>query len=285
VNPGGEPERDETGLPPVHIEIPDDARELDRDVQAYYREQRAARRQRRRRRVRGSLAKDGIVLPLLACCLILALITGTLLTVFTATSDQNLAGVSGHSTGRPTTGGAASGPAAAGAPSAGASQASPGTAAPSARRAGAAHAGVASTPAVLAGVLPQTSIVVNGQAPVQVQNLSRTMLVLLPAHCNCSTTVSWLIGIATGAHARTYLVYTASTKADVKRLSQQLDSQTRARASLALEPQNLLRSSILGSLPGHGLAAILVGVGGHVHDAAGFSPSDDPTKIIQALTH
>ncbi len=113
MNPGGEPERDETGLPPVDIEIPDDARELDRDVQAYYREQRAARRQQRRQRVRGSLAKDGIVLPLLACCLILALITGTLLTVFTATSDQNLARLpgSGRAAGS-TPGGAATGPAA-----------------------------------------------------------------------------------------------------------------------------------------------------------------------------
>ena len=144
---------------------------------------------------------------------------------------------------------------------------------------------MASTPAVLAGVLPQTTIVVNGQTPVQVQNLSHAMLVLLPAHCNCGTTVSWLISVATGAHARTYLIYTARTEADVKRLSQRLDSQTRAQASLALEPQNLLRASIPGSLLGHGLAAILVGVGGSVHDAARFSPSDDPTKMIQALTH
>src|SRR5580700_8380776 len=95
VNPGGEPERDETGLPPVDIEIPDDARELDRDVQAYYRELRAQRRHQRGLRTRGSLAKDGILLPLLACCLILALITGTLLTVFTATSDQIVPGPAG----------------------------------------------------------------------------------------------------------------------------------------------------------------------------------------------
>jgi len=87
VNSGGEPERDETGLPPVDIEIPDDARELDRDVQAYYREQRALRRHLRSVRLRNTLSRDGIVLPLLACCLILALITGTLLTVFTAASD------------------------------------------------------------------------------------------------------------------------------------------------------------------------------------------------------
>ena len=87
MNSGGEPERDETGLPPVDIEIPDDARELDRDVQAYYREQRALRRHLRSVRLRNTLSRDGIVLPLLACCLILALITGTLLTVFTAASD------------------------------------------------------------------------------------------------------------------------------------------------------------------------------------------------------
>src|SRR5215469_6258971 len=94
VNPGGEPERNDTGLPPVDIEIPDDARELDRDVQAYRRELRATRRSERRGRWHRSLGKDGVALPLLACCLILALITGTLLTVFTATSS-NLPGGSG----------------------------------------------------------------------------------------------------------------------------------------------------------------------------------------------
>ena len=41
VNLGGEPERDDSGLPPVDIVVPDDARELERDVQAYRREQRA----------------------------------------------------------------------------------------------------------------------------------------------------------------------------------------------------------------------------------------------------
>jgi hypothetical protein len=93
VNPGGEPERDDTGLPPVDIEVPDDARELDRDVQAYYREQRARRRQQRSHRIHGVLARDSMVVPLLICCLVFALVSGTLLTLFTATSiDQNLPG-------------------------------------------------------------------------------------------------------------------------------------------------------------------------------------------------
>src|ERR1700733_12266153 len=51
VSPGGGPDRDDAGLPPVDVEIPDDARELDRDVQAYRREQRAERRRRRSRRL------------------------------------------------------------------------------------------------------------------------------------------------------------------------------------------------------------------------------------------
>ena len=84
MNIGGEPERDDYGLPPVDIEIPDDARELDRDLQAYRRELRAQRRLRLVRRLGGPLARDGMVLPLLASCLALTLLIGTLLTMFTA---------------------------------------------------------------------------------------------------------------------------------------------------------------------------------------------------------
>src|ERR1017187_10068494 len=84
VNLGGEPERDDFGLPPVDIEIPDDARELDRDVQAYHRELRAHRRRMRARRLHGPLTRDGMVLPLLGGCLVLALIPGTLLPLFPA---------------------------------------------------------------------------------------------------------------------------------------------------------------------------------------------------------
>jgi hypothetical protein len=83
VNTGGDPERDEYGLPRVDVEIPDDARELDREIQAYYRELRAQRRHRRLRRLGGPLLRDSMVLPLLASCLALTLLTGTLLTMFT----------------------------------------------------------------------------------------------------------------------------------------------------------------------------------------------------------
>jgi hypothetical protein len=84
VNRGGDPERDDYGLPPVDIEIPDDARELERDIQAYRRELRMQRRHRLARRLGGPLTRDGMVLPLLASCLALTLLAGTLLTMFTA---------------------------------------------------------------------------------------------------------------------------------------------------------------------------------------------------------
>src|SRR5437870_3033516 len=82
VNIGGDPGRDDYGLPPVDVEIPDDARELDRDVQAYHRELRAQRWRRRTRRLAAPLTRDGMVMPLLAGCLALTLLAGTLLTVF-----------------------------------------------------------------------------------------------------------------------------------------------------------------------------------------------------------
>jgi hypothetical protein len=81
VEPGNDPGRDEYGLPPADIEIPDDARDLDRDVQAYYREVRARRRHVRIRRLTGPLTRHGMVLPLVAACLALTLLTGSLLTV------------------------------------------------------------------------------------------------------------------------------------------------------------------------------------------------------------
>ena len=83
MNAGGDPGRDDYGLPPVDIEVPDDARELAGDVQAYHRELRAQRRRHLAQRFYGPLTRDGMVLPLLAGCLALTLLAATLLTVFT----------------------------------------------------------------------------------------------------------------------------------------------------------------------------------------------------------
>jgi hypothetical protein len=83
VNPGAEPGRDDSGLPPVGIEIPDDARELDRDVIAYRRERRALRRRARMQRALRPFRGHGAILPLIASCVALSMLAGAMLSVFT----------------------------------------------------------------------------------------------------------------------------------------------------------------------------------------------------------
>jgi hypothetical protein len=83
-----EPERDDGSLPPVNIVIPDDARELDRDVLAYRRELRAQRRRQRLLRMLRPFNRSGLggptaIVPLIALCLALALVGGALLSVVT----------------------------------------------------------------------------------------------------------------------------------------------------------------------------------------------------------
>jgi hypothetical protein len=85
-----EPERDDGSLPPANIVIPDDARELDRDVLAYHREMRALRRRQRALRLlrpfnRAGLGGPTAIVPLIALCLALALVGGALLSVVTMT--------------------------------------------------------------------------------------------------------------------------------------------------------------------------------------------------------
>ena len=68
-----EPGRDDGNLPPVNIVIPDDARELDRDVLAYRRELRAKRRRQRLMRLLRPFRTLGFgghaaIIPLIATC-------------------------------------------------------------------------------------------------------------------------------------------------------------------------------------------------------------------------
>jgi hypothetical protein len=83
VNPGGGSGWDE---PPLDIQIPDDARELDRDVLAYHREMRARRRRNRLRRLArpfAPFAAHGSIMPLLASILAVCLVAGAMLSVAT----------------------------------------------------------------------------------------------------------------------------------------------------------------------------------------------------------
>lgn len=225
VNLGGEPDRDDSGLPPVDIEIPDDARELDRDVQAYHRELRAQRRQMRIGRLQGPLTRDGLVLPLLAGFLAMVLISGVLLTVFTA----------GQS-GAPRQ------------PSAQASNASispvPGTGS------GAPGAQPPAKPARTAGRLPAGTVIVDGSY-LPLSSLASAVLALVPAGCQCSATLRQLRRQAAAGGVRLYLV---GTGRDLPRLRRLAMRSGRPAAKVADDPNSVLSTAYRP----HGLTAVLV---------------------------
>ncbi len=77
----------------MNIVIPDDARELDRDVLAYRRELRARRRRQRTMRLFGPLRRRGIggqaaILPLIATCVALSMLAGAMLSVMTISPGE-----------------------------------------------------------------------------------------------------------------------------------------------------------------------------------------------------
>jgi hypothetical protein len=228
VNVGGDPERDDHGLPPVDIVIPDDARELDRDVQAYQRELRALRRRQRSSRLRGPLTRDGMVLPMLAGCLILALITSTLLIMFAA-DQTGMPNLSGHV------------PAGASVPH---------------RPAGATTQPTAGT---IGGPLPPVVVVVNGRRePLLSLTAARpSVLALIPLSCQCGSVLRRLHTQAAEAHVALYLVDTAGDAKQVAELAAQAGQDL---AQVADDAKNLLGETYHEL----GLTAILVRRGGIV---------------------
>jgi hypothetical protein len=198
VNTGGDPGRDDYGLPPVDIEVPDDARELDRDVQAYRRELRSRRRRVLARKLSGPLTRDGMVLPLLAACLALTLLAATLLTVFTV--------------GQGTIGGPVT---------------RPGRTPSGAGRLASGHSGTGASLAPAAGApggpLPDAMVLVGGM-PEHLRDLTgpgefAIVLALIPPHCNCLHDLRQLAQQAQGGGAQTYLV--GIRGADVSQLTAQ----------------------------------------------------------------
>ncbi len=176
---GGEPERDDYGLPPVDIQIPDDARELDRDVQAYHRELRALRRQRLLRRLGGPIARDGMVLPLLASCLALTLLAGTLLTMFTTRRAD--APVTQSQT--PTT---------------------PQSASPSVGQIG--------------GRLPASTVQLDGRA-LELSTVRTAVLALVPAGCHCAAAARQVSRQAAAANVAVYLIAVGRSVSEVRAMA------------------------------------------------------------------
>ena len=241
MNQGGEPGHDDYGLPRVDIKVPDDARELERDVQAYYRELRALRRRDRSRRWRAPLHRSGVVIPLVAGCLVLAMIASMVLTMFSSNPDfsgtvgKNLPDASGRHSGADRRMASSAAPAVRHGVSARPTGSLPATASPAGLRpsAGAVTAG----PGQEAGVpLPSTTITVAGK-PVALRGLKSTALAIVPAHCGCAMLVRQLISQASTAKVTVYLVGPRGSRAELDNFT---PGATAGTAIVAIDPAQVL---------------------------------------------
>ncbi len=222
MNQGGEPAHDDYGLPPVDVQIPDDARELDRDVQAYHRELRALRRHERSLRWRTPLRHSGMIVPLIAGCLVLAMVAGMVLTMFSA--NPYFGGLSDQ-VGQKSTRTSHSGQTA---PSSSNSSASS-SASPSASRNA---SGGPSVPA--AARLPHGKIKVDGRA-VDLATVVTTALAIIPANCGCGRLIRRLVGQAANARVSVYLVASQGNVPETRQLAAEVK-----KAHLAIDSANLL---------------------------------------------
>ena len=169
-----EPERDDGSLPPVNIVIPDDARELDRDVLAYRRELRAQRRRRRLMRLLRPFNRSGLggptaIVPLIALCLALALVGGALLSVVTMNPAQA--------------------PTVSSTPTSGQADQSPGQ----------------------TTTLPSGDVLI-AENRVPVRSLVWSVLALVPANCDCVQQWDRLKGQAVAADVPLYFVATGTSQ-------------------------------------------------------------------------
>ncbi len=265
MNQGGEPGHDDDGLPQVDIEIPDDARELYRDVQAYHRELRALRRQQRSYRLRAPLRRSGIILPLVAGCLLLALISAMVLTMFSA--DPYFArSASPGRTGAPVRHGRT------GAGSGSARQpASPARSASVSPSAGSASAG----PAQSAAPLPGRTISVAGKQ-VALSTLTSTALAIVPAHCGCAIAVRQLLTQAEQAKVAIYLVGPRGSTAELARLAA---TGAAGNALVATDAADVLGSAYRTT----GLSVLLVDSHGLVRIALDLRPGLDLEQQLVML--
>ncbi len=202
---GGDPGHDEYGLPEVDIEIPDDARELDPDVQAYYRELRALRRHERSRRWRAPLRRTSAVMPVIVGFLVLAMLAGMVLTMFSA--SPYFAGLPGRPPGQ----------------------------GPPAASGGRARAPVAWQ---RASRLPRATITVHGR-PVQLATLTTAVVALVPRRCGCRPAVAALLSQARAAGVLVYLVGAGASRTEIVRLA----GEPRRGAVLATDPQSALAAA------------------------------------------
>jgi hypothetical protein len=177
-----EPGRDDGSLPPVNIVIPDDARELDRDVLAYHRELRARHRRERMLRLFAPLNRRGFcghvaILPLIATCLALSMLAGAMLSVLTISPAQ----------------------------------------APTVPTPPGASSGQAGLPSGLTS-LPAGTVELKGKT-VPVRSLVTAALALIPAACDCGQALRRLADQAIAADVSLYFAGTGAAAGQVAQLA------------------------------------------------------------------
>lgn len=261
MNQGGEQGHDDYGLPPVDIEIPDDARELFRDVQAYHRELRAMRRHQRSVRWRAPFRRSGVAIPLLAGCLIAALVAVMVSAMFTA--NPYLPTAARHAGAQPSAG-------------AGRSARSGSSAQPSAG-----PSGVASGRATRASSLrlPSKSISVAGHL-VGLRTLTSTALAIVPANCDCGPALSELLSQVESAGVIVYLVAVRGSNATPLK---QLATQTPA-SSRATRVADDDADALVSAFPPRGLTVLLVDSRGLVTVDSGLRPGLMLQKQLSRLS-
>ena len=254
MNQGGEPAHDDYGLPRVDIEIPDDARELDRDVQAYYRELRALRRHERSLRWRAPLRHSGMIVPLIAGCLVLAMVAGMVLTMFSA--NPNLTGISGQQDGQrvPNTGQAAGNSASV-------------SAAPSASRNSS-----GGPSATAAAHLPGGRIRVDGKG-FDLSKVTTAALAMIPANCGCARIIRRLVNQSAAAHVAVYLVGKRGSRNELERLAAGAQ-----KAHVAIDADN-----VLSAYASKDLTVVLVDWQRHVRPAPALAPDFQLAGTLKAL--
>lgn len=261
MNQGGEQGHDDYGLPPVDVEIPDDASELYRDVQAYHRELRALRRHERSMRWRAPFRRSGVAIPLLAGCLIAALVAVMISAMFAQNPYY------GPNPGQPPNASSASGGAGR-SPRSATSSGNPSTSAPG---------GQASAPSA-ATHLPGKTIKVAGK-PVPLRTLISAALAIIPANCRCSAAVRQLLEQAQSAGVIVYLVSPrGSDVATLNRLATQSAPQSKS-TRVATDDDNVLTSVY----PAIGLTVLLVDSHGLVTVDPGLGPKLMLEKQLQLL--
>ena len=182
-----EPGHDDDNPSPLNIVIPDDARELDRDVLAYRREMRAKRRRQRLLRLfrpfgTPEFGGHAAIIPLIAVCLAVSLVGGALLSVMTM-SQASAPTLSGPQTAT--------------------RSASPTEAA---------------APAAKLTPLPQGSVRLDGRT-VPVRSLVSSAIALVPVACDCGTELQRLAGQAVAAHVKLYFAGSGAAIAQLDTLA------------------------------------------------------------------